>query len=156
MERYHQKKIMKIPYTYPLITLLSLSSSTLAVKSKSTAKFDTTYDDPSLSLSTVTCSDGKHGLVTKNFKVISDLPTRNVGGSPTVNGWNDPNCGACYALTYNSSKTVNVLAIDSAIGQFNVAPSILNELTGGNTAGSGSVDVEYELVNARECGMPAK
>jgi hypothetical protein len=73
-----------------------------------------------------------------------------------VNGWNDPNCGACYALTYNSSKTVNVLAIDSAIGQFNVAPSILNELTGGNTAGSGSVDVEYELVNARECGMPAK
>ncbi|QKX55066.1 uncharacterized protein TRUGW13939_02158 [Talaromyces rugulosus] len=147
---------MKIPHTYPLITLLSLSSSTLAAKSKSTATFDTAYDDPSLSLSTVTCSDGEHGLVTKNFKVISDLPTRNVGGSPTVKGWNDPNCGACYALTYNGSKPVHVLAIDSAVGQFNLAPSVLNELTGGNAEEFGSVDVEYELVNARECGMPAK
>jgi hypothetical protein len=147
---------MKIPHNYPLITLLSLPSSTLAAKSKSTATFDTTYDDPSLSLSTVTCSDGEHGLVTKNFKVISDLPTRNVGGSPTVKGWNDPNCGACYALTYNGGEPVHVLAIDSAVGQFNLALSVLNELTGGNAEEFGSVDVEYELVNARECGMPAK
>lgn len=151
---------MKIPYTYPLITL-SLSSSALSAKSKSTATFDTTYDDPSLSLATVACSDGQHGLVTQNYKTISDLPTRNVGGSPTVKGWNDANCGACYALTYkninnNSSKTLNVLAIDSVVGQFNVALSVLNELTGGNAEGFGSVDVEYELVNARECGMPAK
>lgn len=147
---------MKITYTYPLITL-SLSSSALSAKSKSTATFDTTYDDPSLSLSTVTCSDGEHGLVTQNYKTISDLPTRNVGGSPTVKGWNDANCGACYALTYNNSqKAVNVLAIDSAAGQFNVALSVLNQLTGGNAEDFGSVDVEYELVNARECGMPAK
>ncbi|CRG91573.1 hypothetical protein PISL3812_08623 [Talaromyces islandicus] len=146
---------MKIPSTYPLVALLSLSPA-LAAKSKSTATFDTAYDNPSLSLSTVTCSNGEHGLVTRKYKVISDLPTRYVGGSPTVKAWNDPNCGACYALTYNHTKTVNVLAIDLAVGQFNVALSALNELTGGNAQDFGRVDVQYELVNPRECGMPAK
>jgi hypothetical protein len=134
---------MKTTYTYPLITLLSLtlSSPALAAKSKSTATFDTAYDDPSLSLSTVTCSDGEHGLVTRKYKVISDLPTRHVGGSPTVKGWNDPNCGDCYAFTYNNTITVNLLAIDSAVGEFNVALSVLNELTDGNGEDFGSVDV---------------
>lgn len=147
---------MKIPYTYPLITFLSLSSPALAAKSKSPATFDTTYDNASLSLSTVTCSDGDHGLVTRHYNAISDLPTGNVGGSPTIKGWNDPNCGACYALTYNNTKTVNVLAIDSAVGQFNLALSVLDALTDGNAKDFGSVDVEYELVDAKECGMPAK
>lgn len=139
------------------IALFSLAPFTLATKTKSTATFDTTYDNASLSLSTVACSDGEHGLVTRHYNVLSDLPTRNVGGAPTIKGWNDPNCGVCYALTYNNSKTVNVLAIDSAIGQFNLALSVLDDLTGvGNAEQFGSVDIEYELVDARECGMPVK
>ncbi|KAH8692343.1 allergenic cerato-platanin Asp F13 [Talaromyces proteolyticus] len=144
-----------LTYIFPLITILSLSSFTFAAKSTSIATFDTSYDDTSLSLSTVTCSNGENGLMTKNYNTIADLPTPNVAGSPTVKAWNDPNCGACYALTYNN-KTVNVLAIDSAIGEFNVALKVLNDLTNGHGQEFGNVEVVYEQVQATKCGMPAK
>jgi hypothetical protein len=114
--------------------------------------FDTAYDNPSLLLSTVACSNGEHGLVTKGFSTVGSLPTRFVGGAPTVAGWNSENCGACYSLTYNQT-TVYVLAIDVAIAQFNVAQSAMDKLTGGHAAELGSVTAKYAPAQAKECGM---
>lgn len=138
-----------------LLTLLSLSpSATLAANSSETtmATFDTAYDDAGLSLTTVTCSNGENGLVTKGYNTIGDLPTQNVGGAPTIKAFNDPNCGACYSLTYKN-ETVYVMAIDTAVNQFNVAQKVLDKLTNGHAQDFGSVAVEYEQVDGQKCGL---
>jgi hypothetical protein len=136
-------------------TLFTLSAS-LALAANSTetttATFDTAYDDANLSLSTVTCSNGENGLVTKGYNTIGDLPTQDVAGSLTVKGWNDANCGACYSLSYKN-ETVYVVAIDAAIGGFNVAQKVLDKLTHGHAQEFGSVAVGYEEVDGSKCGF---
>lgn len=136
-------------------TLFTLSAS-LAHAANSTetasATFDTDYDDASLSLSTVTCSNGENGLVTKGYNTVGDLPTQDVAGSLTVKGWNDVNCGACYSLSYKN-ETVYVVAIDAAIGEFNVAQKVLDKLTHGHAQEFGSVPVDYEKVDELNCGF---
>ncbi|EED12680.1 allergenic cerato-platanin Asp F13 [Talaromyces stipitatus ATCC 10500] len=135
---------MKITTFHAALFTLSASGALAANTTETTlATFDTAYDDANLSLSTVTCSNGENGLVTKGYNTISDLPTQDVAGSLTVKGWNDVNCGACYSLSYKN-ETVYVLAIDSAIGQFNVAQKVLDKLTHGQAQEFGSVSVDYE------------
>jgi hypothetical protein len=57
--------------------------------------WDPVYDDGTRSLSTVACSDGSNGLLTKGYAVFKDLPTfPNIGGSSVVASWNSPNCGS--------------------------------------------------------------
>ncbi|OKL58619.1 hypothetical protein UA08_06167 [Talaromyces atroroseus] len=156
-------KLNPLHTTSSLLALLlsfSPSATTLAAAAAAAgnttattlATFDTAYDDASLSLSTVTCSNGENGLVTKGYNTIGDLPTKNVGGSLTIKGWNDPNCGACYSLSYKN-ETVYVLAIDVAISQFNVAQKVLDQLTHGHAQEFGSVEVEYEKVDGEKCGL---
>ncbi|KAF3390732.1 Heat-stable 19 kDa antigen [Talaromyces pinophilus] len=136
-------------------TLFTLSTS-LALAANSTetatATFDTAYDDTDLSLSTVTCSNGENGLVTKGYGTIGDLPTQDVAGSLTIKGWNDANCGACYSLSYKN-ETVYVVAIDAAVGEFNVAQKVLDKLTHGHAQEFGSVTVDYEEVDGSKCGF---
>lgn len=136
-------------------TLFTLSAS-LAFAANSTetttATFDTAYDDSTLSLSTVSCSNGENGLVTKGYNTIGDLPTQDVAGSLTIKGWNDANCGACYSLSYKN-ETVYVVAIDAAIGEFNVALKVLDKLTHGHGQEFGSVTVDYEEVDGSKCGF---
>jgi Cerato-platanin len=139
-------------YTTSLLTLILSSSTASAAANTTLATFDTAYDDASLSLSSVTCSNGENGLVTKGYNTIGDLPTANVGGAPTIQGWNDPNCGACYSLAYKN-ETVYVLAIDVAIGQFNVAQKVLDKLTQGHAQDFGNVEVEYQQVDGKKCGL---
>ena len=116
--------------------------------------YDNAYDDPGRDLDTVSCSNGENGLKTKGYTNIGSLPTPFVGGSPTVEGWNSVNCGKCYSLSWNGTS-VNVLAIDKAIGLFNVAQSALDALTNGHAVEFGSVDATYTEVDPSECGMPA-
>ncbi|EEA18738.1 hypothetical protein TMatcc_010720 [Talaromyces marneffei ATCC 18224] len=136
-------------------TLFTLSSS-LALAASATqatiATYDAAYDDATLSLSTVTCSNGENGLVTKGYNSIGDLPTPYVAGSLTIKGWNDANCGACYSLSYKN-ETVYVVAIDVAIGKFNAAQRVLDKLTQGHAEEFGSVLVDYEEVDGSKCGF---
>ena len=73
---------------------LALPVTPFAV-SATAVTWDPVYDDGTRSLSTVACSDGTNGLLTKGYAVFKDLPTfPNIGGSSVVESWNSPNCGS--------------------------------------------------------------
>ena len=157
---------MKTTMLSSLLTILTLSSSTLSMPLASpqaaasqtiSVSYDERYDQGTSSLTTVSCSDGTNGLITQgysNFKSLPNFPL--IGGAPTVEGWNSPNCGKCYQLHYQNgkvNKTINVLAVDSAVGSFNLGLQALNQLTGGNAQQLGRVDATYTEVEASECGI---
>lgn len=73
---YHQP-IMK--FTSTVISFLAVALPVLA--QSETLSYDNTYDNPNLSLSTVACSNGPNGLMTKGYSTLGQLPSfPNVGG----------------------------------------------------------------------------
>lgn len=58
-----------------LSLLVSAAIAASAVAESDTLRYDTTYDNAGQSLSTVTCSDGTNGLLTKGFTTFGSLPT---------------------------------------------------------------------------------
>ncbi|KAF5354587.1 hypothetical protein D9758_011210 [Tetrapyrgos nigripes] len=121
-------------------------------------RYDNHYDDPSASLTTVACSDGANGLITRfGFQTIGDIPGfPHIGAAQAVAGWNSTNCGTCWKLSYTNSgktKSINVLAIDHAGTGFNVAQAAMDELTGGRAVELGVVDVTASQVAASSCGL---
>jgi hypothetical protein len=129
-----------------------------SIVSAVTLAYDTAYDKSSGSLTTVACSDGSNGLITRGFTTFGSLPKfPHIGAASAVTGWNSPNCGTCWQVTYVNgqgvSKSINVLAIDVAGAGFNVALSAMNELTGGNAVQFGRVDVTSKQVAASVCGL---
>lgn len=130
----------------------ALASASAVFAASSTASYDATYDKAGLSTNNLACSDGSHGLRTRGYKNIGQLPTYPfVGGAPTIAGWNSPNCGACYRVTYKG-KTIKYTAIDKANG-FNMGVTAMNKLTGGRAKEVGRVNVLYEQIAAKECGL---
>ena len=110
--------------------------------------YDTTYDDPSLPLSAVTCS----GLIRKGYTTLGSLPTfPNVGGM-----WDSPACGTCYEVTYGNT-TIAVLAVDISPDGPLEGPSLseeaMNTLTGEVAAELGRVDLTLTQVDASVCGL---
>ncbi|KAG8217100.1 heat-stable antigen [Butyriboletus roseoflavus] len=117
-----------------------------------TLTYDNTYDNPSWSLNGVACSNGANGLYTKGYDTLGDLPTfPNVGGVYTVTGWNSPNCGTCYQVTYGTT-TINVTAVDVSEG-FNLSEEAMNTLTGGLAYQLGKVNVTSIQVASSVCGL---
>ncbi|KAG8217101.1 immunomodulatory protein [Butyriboletus roseoflavus] len=115
--------------------------------------YDNTYDDASLSLDVVACSNGANGLVTKGYTTLGSLPTfPNVGGVYTVTGWNSPNCGTCYQVTYGSTS-IYALAVDVAANGLNLSEEAMNTLTGGLAYQLGNVTVTSTQVAASYCGL---
>jgi hypothetical protein len=91
---------MKLTSTFTSLAIL-LSS----VSAQFTATYDTGYDNPKQSLSTVACSDGPNGLMTRGYSTFGSLPNYpNVAGAPAVTGWNSPGCGTCWVVTYTDTK----------------------------------------------------
>jgi hypothetical protein len=139
------------------ILILSVALIFSSVAHAVTVSYDTVYDAPGRSLSTVACSDGANGLLTRGFTTFGSLPNfPDIGGASAVAGWNSPNCGTCWQLTYTNStgekKSINILAVDVGAG-FNIALAAMNELTGGKAVQFGRVDVASEQVNASVCGL---
>ena len=65
--------------------------------------WDPVYDQGTQSLSTVACSDGSNGMLTKGYNLFGDLPTfPNIGGSSVVADWNSPNCGSPHFTEFGS------------------------------------------------------
>lgn len=138
----------------PLALVLLGPSTTYAVQ----VTYDTTYDNSGGSLTTVACSDGSNGLITRGFTTFGSLPSfPYIGGASVITGWNSASCGTCWALTYTNaqgvSTTINVAAIDVAKSGFNIALSAMNELTGGNAVQYGVVDVTATQVAASVCRL---
>lgn len=115
--------------------------------------YDPIYDDASLPLTAVACSNGANGLITKGYTTLGSLPTfPNLGGAYTVANWNSTACGTCYNLTYGST-TISVLAIDTAGVGFNLAEEVVNKLTGGVGIQLGKVQVTSVQVDKSFCGF---
>ncbi|KDR81919.1 hypothetical protein GALMADRAFT_240231 [Galerina marginata CBS 339.88] len=134
--------------------LFTLFPAALAIN----VSFDTTYDNSGQSLATVACSDGSHGLLTRGFTTFGSLPKfPHIGGAPAVTGFNSPNCGTCWQLTFVNgqgvSKSINVLAIDVATPDFNIALSAMNELTGGQAVQLGRAPITSTQVASSVCGL---
>ncbi|PPQ63342.1 hypothetical protein CVT24_006715 [Panaeolus cyanescens] len=140
-------------------TTAALLSLVPALAQAITVSYDTAYDKSSQSLSSVACSDGSNGLLTRGFTTFGSLPRfPRIGGVPAVAGWNSPACGTCWALTYTNGqgvkKTVNILAVDhSDAPDYNISLAAMNELTGGNAAQLGRVTVTAAQVAPSNCGM---
>lgn len=140
----------------------SLIFSSLAVlltpiHAQLTASYDTQYDNSSQSLSTVACSDGPNGLLTRGFTTFGSLPNFPlIGGAPAVTGYDSPGCGTCWELTYVNaqgiSTSINILAIDVAT-DYNIALEAMNELTDNQATFLGRVPVTAISVAPSACGL---
>ena len=135
---------------FAVISSLALfATSALGV----TVSFDTMYDNGGQSLATVSYSDGPNGLLTRGFSTFGSLPGfPNIGGAAAVGGWNSPNCGTCWRLTYQG-RSINVLAIDHAGAGFNIALTAMNTLTNGQAVNLGRIDATATQVAASNCGL---
>lgn len=131
--------------------------SEAAAAASVSVSYDSKYDVGQSSLTSVACSDGVNGLMSKGYTTFGSLPKFPlIGGAPTVSGWNSPNCGKCYQLHYkagNVDETINVLAIDTAPGGFNIGLQAMNRLTKGQAVNLGRVTATYTQVADRVCGM---
>lgn len=134
----------------------TLEAETAAAVSVSVS-YDQKYDVKQSSLTTVACSDGVNGLMSKGYTTFGSLPKFPlIGGAPTIPGWNSPNCGKCYQLHYKAGsvdRTINVLAIDAAAGGFNIGLEAMNRLTNGQAVNLGRVTATYTQVADKVCGM---
>ncbi|KAI5116030.1 hypothetical protein M0805_002085 [Coniferiporia weirii] len=136
-------------FTTIAASLLFFSGAALATER---AGYDTTYDNASGSMDTVSCSDGPEGLASR-YPTFGDVPTfPNIGGAAAIAGWGSASCGTCWRLTYQGASIV-VVAIDHADDGFNLSEEALNTLTDGNAVFDGAVQVTAEQVDASECGL---
>ncbi|KIK49736.1 hypothetical protein GYMLUDRAFT_101390 [Collybiopsis luxurians FD-317 M1] len=93
-------------------------------------RYDTVYDIGNQSLVTVSCSNGANGLLTRGFTTFNSLPTvPNIGGSSAIPGFNSPQCGSCWNVTFTNaadiSKSLSITVIDHAGSGFNVVSAQL-------------------------------
>lgn len=136
-----------------IIISLVAAATTAFAQTAATASYDTTYDIASLSTLSVTCSDGQNGLYTKGYSTLGSLPKFPfVAAMSTIDGWNSPNCGKCYALTY-LTRTINVIAVDRAVEGVVLSRAALDALTDGQATALGRVGVTWVEVASSVCGL---
>lgn len=105
-------------------------------------------------MTAVSCSDGANGLITKyGWQTQGAIPKfPYIGAAEAVGGWNSPQCGTCWQLSYNG-KSINVLAIDHAGAGFNIALDAMNALTNGQATALGRIDAQSVQVPISNCGL---
>ncbi|KAI0926002.1 hypothetical protein AcW1_008290 [Taiwanofungus camphoratus] len=141
---------MKFTTSAILATIFSLP----AVFSQTTYKvtYNQYYDDGSNSLSTVACSNGENGLLTKGYTTLDSLPDfPYIGGAFAVTGWNSTGCGTCWELSYNGTS-INILAIDTSY-TFDISLEALQKLSDGQGEAAGFVYATATQVDASVCGL---
>ena len=138
--------------------LMSMSISSNAATTDSVV-FDQVFDNPDRPMTSVACSDGKNGLITrKGWRTLGNAPKSvYVGGAPAVAGWNSPNCGTCWQLTYTDAKkapkSITVLAVDQSASGFVIGRNAMNTLTGNQAMKLGRVNVQATQIDASKCGI---
>ncbi|KAI0028208.1 SnodProt1 [Vararia minispora EC-137] len=138
---------MKFTFAGAVLAFASFVSAT-------NVRYDTTYDNGSGDMTTVSCSDGPNGLITRyGFQTFGDIPTfPNIGAAQAIAGWNSPSCGTCWKLTYQG-KSIFVTAIDHAGDGFNIAEKAMNTLTNGQAVALGKISATATQVDASNCGL---
>ncbi|PHH89608.1 hypothetical protein CDD83_5673 [Cordyceps sp. RAO-2017] len=133
-----------------LFSLATLASAVSAI----TVSYDQGYDKGDRSLTSVACSDGPNGLITrKHWNFQRDIPRFPfIGGAYDVAGWNSPNCGACWEIKYNGNK-IYMLSVDHADNGFNMALGAMNALTNGQAVQLGRVEAEASRTDLKNCGL---
>lgn len=128
-------------------------ASTLPAFATLTVTYDQTYDDASLPLTAVACSNGVNGFISHGYTTLGSIPAFPfLGGVYTVTGWNSPECGTCYEVTYGD-RTITVLAVDVAAEGFNLSEEAMNTLTRGLAVEFGTVVVTATQVPKSACGF---
>ncbi|KAH8991580.1 Cerato-platanin [Lactarius akahatsu] len=136
-------------FTSTIISFAALFSVASAVN----VRYDTAYDNAQGSLSTVACSDGSNGLLTKNFTTFGSLPSfPNIGAAQAVGGWNSPACGSCWTISFGG-KSINVIAVDHAGDGFNLSLEAMNTLTNGHAQELGVINAQATQVDPSQCGL---
>jgi len=111
------------------------------------------FSNSGFSLNGVACSDGANGMQKHGFWKLGDLPTfPMIGSVSAIAGWNSPNCGTCWKITYGG-KSVTVLAIDHCAAGFDLSIEAMNVLTGNRANELGRIEAEAVQVASKECGM---
>ena len=135
--------------TSAIISLVALFSVASAVD----VRYDPQYDNSEISLSAVTCSNGANGLLTKKYTTFGSLPSfPNIGAAQAVKGWNSPECGSCWQISYKG-KSVKVTVVDRAGDGFNLSLKALDTLTDGDAEESGVVRAQAKQVDKSYCGL---
>ena len=135
--------------TSTIISLVALFSVASAVN----VRFDTAYDNSQGSLSTVACSDGANGLLTKGFTTFGSLPSfPNIGAAQAVGGWNSTACGTCWQISFGG-KSINAIAVDHADDGFNLSLEAMNTLTNGHAQELGVINAQVTQVDKSLCGL---
>ncbi|KAH8991578.1 Cerato-platanin [Lactarius akahatsu] len=136
-------------FSSTVISLVTFFSVVSAVN----VRYDTVYDNSKGSLSTVTCSDGANGLLTKGFTTFGSLPSfPNIGAAQVVEGWNSSACGTCWKITF-VGKSINVTAMDTGKDGFVLSLEAMNTLTGGHATDLGVVDAQATQIAKSHCGL---
>ena len=132
-----------------LVALFSVASAVNVVN----VRYDPQYDNSEISLSAVTCSDGANGLLTKKYSTFGSLPSfPNIGAAKAIGGWNSPECGSCWQISYKG-KSVNVIVVDHTGDGFNLSLEAVNALTDGHAEEFGVVHAQAKQVNKSHCGL---
>ncbi|KAI9000591.1 cerato-platanin-like secreted protein [Trametes punicea] len=145
-----------------LISALSLAAATLGAPNTSGSgtstwqvTFDPVFDNKSNSLNKVACSNGHNGLESKGYTTFGSLPDQWIGGVQAIAGWNSPNCGTCWQISYNN-VTINMLAVDHTDSGVNVGEVAMNKFTNGHAVQRGVIHAHVKEVDPSNCGFGRK
>ena len=140
---------MKLSATVTIISLVASFSAVLATR----VGYDTVYDNPNGSLSTVACSDGSNGMLTKGYTTFGSLPSfPNIGAAQAIAGRNSPACGSCWQISYGE-KSIYFIAIDHTNNGFVVSSEAMNTLTNGQAQDLGVISANTTQVSESSCGL---
>ncbi|RPD55660.1 Cerato-platanin [Lentinus tigrinus ALCF2SS1-7] len=140
------------------LSLLALVASALGATTSHpvTVSYDNVYDNPNTPFSAVSCSDGSRGFITKGYNSLGSLHLRvgvYVGGAGVIGGWNSPQCGTCWKLSYGNSGSIYVVGIDHTGDGWNIPQSGMDALTGGQASQLGRVEAVATIVDNSWCGV---
>ncbi|KXS96648.1 hypothetical protein AC578_6920 [Pseudocercospora eumusae] len=138
------------------ITAIGALFTLAAAASAETVSWDANYDDGNRPMTSVSCSDGVNGLITKHgWQTQGAVPGfPNIGGAVDIAGWNSASCGQCFKVTYNGIS-IHIIGIDHAGAGINMSKAAMNTLTSGNAEKFGRVDATIERVGSDQCGLTA-
>ncbi|CEI70543.1 hypothetical protein FVEN_g960 [Fusarium venenatum] len=136
------------------LTNLFCLASVLTSVSAVTVSYDPGYGEAGRAMTSVACSDGSNGLITRyKWQTQGQIPKfPYIGGAQAIAGWNSKSCGTCWKLTYKG-KSINVLAIDHTDAGFNISPAAMNALTNNQAVKLGRVDATATQVAVTNCGL---
>ena len=128
-------------------TVLSMVAIVLANSRPVMVTWDGIYDQPWTSIYSFSCGDYLKNKGITMLDMISTWP--DIGAASAITGWNSPNCGRCYELSYAPTGLwIIITAISTAQGNqdFVISKSGLDYLTGGKADAMGSASVTAVLV----------